>query len=696
MDSTPRRASTTGTAPPVRTQRSKTADRVKTTPAKSLPRRRKGSKSSRVKSDACGPKCGVRQASLRIIFRFLYLFFVECLFLRPLHVIQKWIKDYTSRAQKARTERRFINIMNSTENLDTWLTTASYLDNHRGMQEWKSMIPNKAECNAEGLKQDAYCAKTLAMTENERAMGEFLRSQLHRSAHGMTSPSNFRYYTGTKSSVEEYNEAIVRLIEVFGSSRACREEVTSTSPPYNKEKKREVLWEGGASLNSKFSTDIVSNKFSKAQHVVDSGKKNEQSNTGKCVVPSVFDHLEYRVTSVYLSSLLNWAARPQLPAETFLTDVQKLKILQDTLRSYGRSALMLSGGSTLGVSHMGVVRALFEAGLLPDIISGSSAGSIIASIVCSMKDDQLRELLSDSIMTVQKLQLSPFDHGEFFAKINQLLRTGAFMNVRKLMECLRNNVGDLTFEEAYRHSGRILNVCVTSEQYSGSHMDRHMLLNYVTSPNVVLWSAVSASCALPGLFTAVQLIEKLPDGSFRRFLPGQLWCDGSLARDLPRESLASLFNVNYFIVSQVNPHIIPFQRKPVSPLVYKERRPRKILSFLWYGCFREIRRWILKLFGIGVLSKTGRWELPYLFLTQRYDGDILILPIGNVLHAAPDYFNIVANPSSEYIAFVTSRAQLRTWPHLNQICHSTMIERALFREIGLLKKRVKDQSVALE
>ncbi|PBJ80826.1 hypothetical protein BCY84_01028 [Trypanosoma cruzi cruzi] len=694
MDGTPTRAPTTGTAPPVRTQRSKIADRVRTTPARSLPRRRKGTRSSRVRNDSSGPKCGVRQASLRIIFRFIYLFFVECLLLRPLHVIQKWIKDYTSRAQKARTERRFINIMNSTESLDTWLTTASYLDNHRGMQEWKNMIPNKAECDAEGLKQDAYCAKTLAMTENERAIGEFLRSQLHRTAHGMTSPSNFRYYTGTISSVEEYNEAIVSLIEAFGRPRVFREEVTSALSPCNKAK-GEFLLEEGASLNSKFSTDIVPNKFSKAEHVVDSGN-NEQSSTGNRVDTSVFDYLEYKLSSVYLSSLLNWAARPQLPAEKFLTDVQKLKVLQDTLRSYGRSALMLSGGSTLGVSHMGVVRALFEAGLLPDIISGSSAGSIIASIVCSMKDDQLRELLSDSIMSVQKLQLSPFDHGEFFAKINQLLRTGAFMNVQKLMECLRNNVGDLTFEEAYRHSGRILNVSVTSEQYSGSHLDRHMLLNYVTSPNVVLWSAVSASCALPGLFTAVQLIEKLPDGSFRRFLPGQLWCDGSLAQDLPRESLASLFNVNYFIVSQVNPHIIPFQRKPFSPLVYKERRPRKILSSLWYGCFREIRRWILKLFGIGVLSTTGRWELPYLFLTQRYDGDILILPIGNVLHAAPDYFNIVANPSSEYIAFVTSRAQLRTWPHLNRIRHSTMIERALFREIGLLKKRVKDESVVLE
>jgi predicted acylesterase/phospholipase RssA len=35
------------------------------------------------------------------------------------------------------------------------------------------------------------------------------------------------------------------------------------------------------------------------------------------------------------------------------------------------------------------------------------------------------------------------------------------------------------------------------------------------------------------------------------------WRDGSLEEDLPMRGLAEMFNVNYFICSQTNPHIIP-------------------------------------------------------------------------------------------------------------------------------------------
>lgn len=42
---------------------------------------------------------------------------------------------------------------------------------------------------------------------------------------------------------------------------------------------------------------------------------------------------------------------------------------------------MLSGGGSFGFWHFGVVRALFEANLLPRVVSGSSAGSIGARAV---------------------------------------------------------------------------------------------------------------------------------------------------------------------------------------------------------------------------------------------------------------------------------------------------------------------------
>ena len=35
------------------------------------------------------------------------------------------------------------------------------------------------------------------------------------------------------------------------------------------------------------------------------------------------------------------------------------------------------------------------------------------------------------------------------------------------------------------------------------------------------------------------------------------WRDGSLEEDLPMRTLSEMFNVNYFMVSQTNPHIVP-------------------------------------------------------------------------------------------------------------------------------------------
>jgi NTE family protein len=42
---------------------------------------------------------------------------------------------------------------------------------------------------------------------------------------------------------------------------------------------------------------------------------------------------------------------------------------------------MLSGGACLGFYHVGMMMTLFEEGLLPRVISGASAGSLLASIL---------------------------------------------------------------------------------------------------------------------------------------------------------------------------------------------------------------------------------------------------------------------------------------------------------------------------
>ncbi|CAJ0763490.1 18291_t:CDS:2, partial [Entrophospora sp. SA101] len=50
----------------------------------------------------------------------------------------------------------------------------------------------------------------------------------------------------------------------------------------------------------------------------------------------------------------------------------KLEFFTNTRQSFGRTALLLSGGATFGLIHTGVIKSLYECKLLPRIISGAS------------------------------------------------------------------------------------------------------------------------------------------------------------------------------------------------------------------------------------------------------------------------------------------------------------------------------------
>ena len=57
--------------------------------------------------------------------------------------------------------------------------------------------------------------------------------------------------------------------------------------------------------------------------------------------------------------------------------------LQETRHCFGRTALLLSGGGTLGTFHVGVARALQRAGCCRACAGGEQRGSIVAAIVAS-------------------------------------------------------------------------------------------------------------------------------------------------------------------------------------------------------------------------------------------------------------------------------------------------------------------------
>lgn len=173
----------------------------------------------------------------------------------------------------------------------------------------------------------------------------------------------------------------------------------------------------------------------------------------------------------------------------------KLDLLHDTRQAFGRSALVLQGGSVFGMCHLGVVKALFKRGLLPRIITGTATGAIIAALVGVHTEDELLEFLkgdkidlsafsskssSEASGAMTTLVSSPW-FNTLRRRIERFLREGYFLDIAVLEQCVRDNLGDITFEEAYLKTKRVLNITVATSGKGAVPS----LLNYLTAPNVV-------------------------------------------------------------------------------------------------------------------------------------------------------------------------------------------------------------------
>ena len=98
----------------------------------------------------------------------------------------------------------------------------------------------------------------------------------------------------------------------------------------------------------------------------------------------VFDY-----TTALAQALRQIAATPN----NEINHAHKLEFFRRASVCFGRTALMLSGAGSLGPFHIGVVKALHERDLLPDVLSGASAGSMIAALVGTHADDDLDKML---------------------------------------------------------------------------------------------------------------------------------------------------------------------------------------------------------------------------------------------------------------------------------------------------------------
>ncbi|MCS6845071.1 MAG: patatin-like phospholipase family protein [Caldilineales bacterium] len=204
----------------------------------------------------------------------------------------------------------------------------------------------------------------------------------------------------------------------------------------------------------------------------------------------------------------------------------------DAARRRPRIGLALAGGVMRGRAHLGVLQVLEEAGIRADLVSGVSAGAVVAALYASGMSVERMLALSRHYRwrkIVRPILLNPFRSG--------LDRLGLFDFYNLEMELIRA-IGDVTFDEL-----PIPLVVGATDLLTGEAVN-------ITSGRVA--AAVRASASVPGFVAPVRY-------------GGRLLCDGFASNNL---RLRVLHEMGADVVIGVN----------IMPLLH--RRPR---NAYWAG-----------------------------------------------------------------------------------------------------------------
>jgi len=173
--------------------------------------------------------------------------------------------------------------------------------------------------------------------------------------------------------------------------------------------------------------------------------------------------------------------------------------------------LVLSGGGARGIAHLGVLKALEEHGLKPDVISGVSSGAIIGALYASgLKPDHVLDVIIKT---------------KIFRYIRPAWSKFGFLNIEKLIPIYQLYMPFKTFEEL-----SIPLFISAADMRTGTSV-------YFSEGDLI--KAILASSCIPVLFAPMVSGEKL-------------LVDGGIVNNLPVEPL--LHTCDILIGSHTNPN----------------------------------------------------------------------------------------------------------------------------------------------
>jgi NTE family protein len=181
--------------------------------------------------------------------------------------------------------------------------------------------------------------------------------------------------------------------------------------------------------------------------------------------------------------------------------------------------IALSGGSTRGIAHIGVLQALIEHGIRPEIVAGTSAGSIIGALYAAGKSPE--EMLG----FVKRSSL--------FKAFRPSFPFSGLSDLSYLSDRLKNYIEEDSFEALQKPLyvfATNLNTGEDTRFFSGALFDK-----------------VVASCSVPLVFKPVEI-------------NGELYTDGGVMNNLPAECLRNQCKV------VIGSNVVPLSYTPSRSL----------------------------------------------------------------------------------------------------------------------------------
>ena len=163
----------------------------------------------------------------------------------------------------------------------------------------------------------------------------------------------------------------------------------------------------------------------------------------------------------------------------------------------GKIGMALGGGAARGWAHIGVLRALAQAGIVPDIIAGTSIGAVVGGCFAAGRLDELEGFARD--LTKRKI----------FGYLDFNLSGSGLITGQRVMQRLENHLKDVKIEEMEQKF-----VAVATEFGTGQE-------TWISSGSLV--EAMRASYALPGIFKPVEINNRwLFDGALCNPVPASV------------------------------------------------------------------------------------------------------------------------------------------------------------------------------